>query len=126
MATTAMATPTGTSATGKNNRGKDQIHWSEGVWKALDHAVLEEMMRTRVAAKFLPPVHVERKQTNVAADVVVSPVQAALAAQQPLPSDTALFVDESFTNRIQEYWVTFRMSGAQVEEEEHAEAAMGH
>jgi hypothetical protein len=102
------------------------IHWSEGVWKALDHAVTEEMMRTRVAAKFLPPVHVEKKQTNVAADVVVSPGQAALVARAAPPADPALFVDEALTNRIQEYWVTFRMSVAQVEEEEHAEALMGH
>jgi hypothetical protein len=129
MATTAMATPTSTA--GKNNRGKDQIHWSEEVWKTLDHAVLEEMMRTRVVAKFLPHVRVERKQTNAAADVVVSPIQQALAALAvgaalQLPQDTALYVDESLTRRIQEYWVTFKMSVAQVEEEEHAEAAMGH
>jgi len=118
--------PTAIPATAKSNRGKDQIHWSDEVWKALDQAVLEEMMRTRVAAKFLPHVHVETKQTNVAADVVISPVQAALAANQSPPADTALFVDESFTRRVQEYWVTFRMSVAQVEEEEHAVAAMGY
>src|SRR5262249_8144431 len=88
--------------------------------------VMEEMMRTRVAAKFLPHVHVDRKQTNVAADVVISPIQQAIAANKPPPADSALFVDEAFTRRIQEYWATFRMSVAQVEEEEHAEAAMDH
>jgi hypothetical protein len=122
-----MATPTMTVVamppTGKNNRGKDLVQWSDGVWTALDHAVMEEMRRTRVAAKFLPHVHVEKKQTNVAADVVISPVQAALAAGKAPPTDVALFVDESQTERIQEYWVTFKMSVAQVEEEEHAEAA---
>src|SRR5215467_13140315 len=123
MATPTM-TPVAMPPTGKNNRGKDQIAWTDGVWKALDHAVMEEMRRTRVVAKFLPHVHVEKKQTNVAADVVISPAQAALAAGQTPPPDTALFVDESLTNRIQEYWTTFRMSVAQVEEEEHAEAAM--
>jgi uncharacterized linocin/CFP29 family protein len=128
MATPAVA-PTGAAPTTTNqggSRGKHQIHWSEGVWKALDHAVIEEMRRTRVAAKFLPHVHVEKKQTNVAADVVISPGQAALLAKGAPPADPALFVDESQTNRVQEYWVTFRMSPAQVEEEEHTEALMGH
>ena len=118
------ATPTTTNQSG--SRGKHQIHWSEGVWKALDHAVMEEMRRTRVAAKFLPHAHVEKKQTNVAADVVISPGQAALLVKALPPADPALFVDESQQNRIQEYWVTFRMSVAQVEEEEHAEALMRH
>src|SRR5262249_41434256 len=105
MATT-MTPPTSTS-----NRGKDQIHWSEGVWKALDHAVMEEMMRTRVAAKFLSHVHVDKKQTTVAADVVTVPSPPGGGAGAPF--DPALSVDESATNRIQEYWVQFRMSVAQ-------------
>jgi uncharacterized linocin/CFP29 family protein len=104
------------SSTSKNNRGKDQIHWSEGVWKALDIAVLHEMMRTRVAAKFLPTVHVDKKQTTVPSDVVVVPVVAARG------DDAALSIDEAATNRIQEYWMQFRMSVAQVEKEEHEEA----
>jgi hypothetical protein len=120
--TTAPAT----SVIIKSNRGKDQISWSDEVWRALDHAVMEEMHRTRVAAKFLPHVQVDKKQTNVAADVVISPGQAALLAGQPAPADPALFVDESQTDRVQEYWVTFRMSVAQVDEEEHADALMGH
>jgi len=118
-ATTPVAMP----PAGKSNRGKDLVPWSDGVWTALDHAVMEEMRRTRVAAKFLPHVHVEKKQTNISADVVVSPVKSAPTATQTTSTDTAFFVDESLTNRIQEYWVTFRMSVAQVEEEEHAEAA---
>src|SRR6516164_2522853 len=105
---TRMATPTMTPVamppTGKSNRGKDLVPWSDGVWTALDHAVMDEMRRTRVAAKFLPHVHVEKKQTNVPADVVVSPVKSALTATTLV--DTAFFVDESLTNRIQEYWVT--------------------
>src|SRR5215472_12822177 len=89
-ATTPVAMP----PAGKSNRGKDLVPWSDGVWTALDHAVMEEMRRTRVAAKFLPHVHVEKKQTNISADVVVSPVQAALATGQTPPADAALFVDE--------------------------------
>jgi hypothetical protein len=130
MATPAMA-PSGTmAATPPNNtggRGKHQINWSEHVWQALDHAVREEMLRTRVAAKFLPHAHVEKKQTNVASDIVnvptVAPVALVAGGAAP-PFDPALSVDESQTTRVQEYWVTFKMSVAQVEAEEHAEALM--
>jgi len=113
---TAATSPTAMSSNSKNNRGKDQIHWSEGVWKALDIAVLHEMMRTRVAAKFLPTVHVDKKQTTVPSDVVLVPVVAARG------DDAALSIDEADTNRIQEYWMQFRMSVAQVDKEEHEEA----
>jgi hypothetical protein len=130
MATPVVA-PSGALPTTTGGRGKNQIHWSEGVWKALDHAVTEEMMRTRVAAKFLPHVHVDKKQTTVASDIVNVPTVAGapgvvVGRPAPPPFDPALNVDESATNRIQEYWVQFRMSVAQVEAEEHEEAAMGH
>src|SRR5215472_3011050 len=131
MATPAVAAPVHPTTPSTTNhaggRGKHQIHWSEGVWKALDHAVLEEMRRTRVAAKFLPHVHVEKKQTNVASDIVIVPgLNSPITSPPTIPFDSALSVDESQTTRIQEYWVTFKMSVAQVEEEEHAEGAMGH
>jgi hypothetical protein len=121
MATTAM-TPAETPTTSKASRGKDQIHWSEGVWKALDHAVMEEMMRTRVAAKFLPHVHVDKKQTTVAQDVVIVP--GTPGAPAVVGGDVALSVDEAATFRIQEYWTTFKLSVAQVEAEEHQEMAL--
>jgi hypothetical protein len=108
----------------RNNRGKDQIHWSEGVWKALDCAVMEEMRRTRVAAKFLPHVYVDRKTTTVPSDIVNVP--GTPGAPPVTGNDFALSVDESRTDRIQEYWTTFKLSVAQVEEEEHEEMAMGH
>src|SRR5262245_44395197 len=117
------AAVTGTSMTAttkRSNRGKDQIHWSAHEWNALDAAVREEMMRTRVAAKFLPHVYVNKKQTTVAADVVNVP-SAAVALRAGVPFDPSLNVDESATNRIQEYWVQFRMSVAQIEAEEHEE-----
>jgi hypothetical protein len=79
------------------------------------------MMRTRVAAKFLPHAHVPMKQTNINSDVVNTPQPVA-----GTPFDSALSIDESQTSRIQEYWATFKMSVAQVEEEEHVEATMGH
>jgi hypothetical protein len=86
---------------------------------------MEEMMRTRVAAKFLPHVHVDRKQTTVASDVVIVPLVTP-ATRNGAPFDPSLSVDESATNRIQEYWTTFRLSVAQVEAEEHEEMAMSH
>jgi hypothetical protein len=115
-----MATPSMTSTaippTNGTNRGKDQIQWSPGVWNTLDQAVTQEMMRTRVAAKFLPPVHVEKKQTTVASDIVIPPVNPAV--------DPSLSIDEAATNRIQEYSVQFRMSVAQIETEEQNEVAL--
>lgn len=126
MTTPAIA-PAAPSAT-RSSRGKDQIHWSEGVWHALDQAVMEEMMRTRVAAKFLPQVHVDRKQTTVASDVVIVPqaTDAILKAiATGVPFDTALSVNESQNNRVQEYWTTFKLSVAQVETEEHEEMLLG-
>jgi hypothetical protein len=121
MATPAVG-PAGTSAT-KSSRGKDQIQWSDDVWKGLDTAVTEEMMRTRVAAKFLPQVHVPKKRTNVESDVVVVPSVATVRGLATA-YDPTLSVDESKTTRIQEYWTTFRLSVAQVEAEGHEEGMM--
>jgi len=116
VATPAMG-PAGTPAT-KGTRGKDQIQWSDDVWKSLDEAVTEEMVRTRVAAKFLPQVHVPKKRTTVDADVVIVPGTPGAPPVTPAnPFDAALSIDESQTNRIQEYWTTFRLSVAQVEAE---------
>jgi hypothetical protein len=118
-----MATPAMSSASvsaggaGKSNRGKDQIQWSDEVWQALDQAVTDEVMRTRTAAKFLPLVYVEKKRTTIESDVVIVPAPGA--------TDQALSVDETETNRIQEYFTTFRLSVAQVEAEEHMEMQAG-
>jgi hypothetical protein len=121
-----MATPAAASAAmsvAKTNRGKDQIHWSEGVWKTLDQAVREEMMRTRVAAKFLPHVHVDKCQPTVASDIVIVPKQTTEGATS---LDSALSVDESAVSRIQEYWTTFKLSVAQMEAEEQTEMALNN
>jgi hypothetical protein len=125
MATAAMPMPAATTATGKSNRGKDQIQWSDDVWKALDQAVTDEMMRTRQVAKFLPLVYVEKKRTTVESDVVVIPPPPTAAQEAAnVPFDASLSVDETQTNRIEEYFTTFRLSVAQVEAEEHQEAQM--
>ena len=123
-----MATPpvssASTNATSKGNRGKHQIQWSADVWKALDEAVTAEMMRTRVAARILPQVHVPKKRTSVESDIVIVPIQDPVQQKLSIPFDAALSVEESKTTRIQEYWTTFVLSVAQVEaegdEETHA------
>jgi hypothetical protein len=113
MATT-MTTPTAMMATGKSNRGKDLVPWSDEVWRTLDHVLMEEMMRTRVVAKFLPHVHVDSKQTTVLSDVTIDGT----------PDDPALSIDEAQTTRINEFFVQWKLSGPQVEQEEHEEMAM--
>jgi hypothetical protein len=99
------------------SHGRDKIDWSPEVWKRIDAAVKEEIVRSRVAAKFLPTVHVPAKAMTVPADVVSS--ATAADAGQP-----ALAVDETATNRIFEYWVEFSLTPAQMEEE--AAAAHAH
>ena len=110
--------PPATSTMIKSGRGKDRVQWSDEVWKALDQAVVEEMTRTRVGAKFLPLIRVPRDQRTVEADVVVVPQTASAAGRAGITFDPAISVDESQTIRIQEYWIAFRLSAAQVEAEE--------
>src|SRR5262245_28362066 len=98
------------------NRGKDQIGWSDDIWTRIDAAVTDEMLRTRVVAKFLPLVHVQKKDTTVPSDVVVRP-----KANDP---DQALSVDEAQTSRINEFWVEFRLTPTQEEHERTEEIAM--
>jgi hypothetical protein len=100
------------------SHGRDKIDWSPEVWKRIDAAVKEEIVRSRVAAKFLPTCHVAAKAMTVPADVV-SPTSAAEGGT------TALAVDETATTRIFEYWVEFSLTPAQMEEEAAA-AHSGH
>jgi hypothetical protein len=98
-----MAMPT----TGKNNRGRQLVPWTDEVWNSLDNILMAEMMRTRVAAKFLPHVYVDRMQTNVHSDVVI----------QGTPDDAALSIDEARTTRINEFFVQWKLTPPQVEQE---------
>lgn len=104
--------------TTKNSRGKEHLQWSPAVWQALDHSLMKEMLATRVLSKFVPQFHVEGKEKSVVADVVTVPAAGA--------ADPALFIDESDTTRIQEYFATFRLSKAQVETEEQEEMSLSH
>src|SRR5207244_2818141 len=116
----AMATATTAFKAPTKNRGKDQIHWTEDVWKRIDAAVTDEMVRTRVAAKFLPLVHVAGKETIVDSDIVrFSQLQTVGDS-----SNQTLSVDESQVNRINEFWVEFLLTPTQEEKERSDELAM--
>jgi hypothetical protein len=100
------------------SHGRDKIDWSPEVWKRIDAAVKEEIVRSRVAAKFLPTCHVAAKAMTAPADVVNATSNAE-------GGTTALAVDETATTRIFEYWVEFSLTPAQMEEEAAA-AHAGH
>ncbi len=123
--------PTHTAA-GKKH-GHDKIDWAPEVWAHLNAAVRHEMARARVAAKFLPLVHVEAKTLTVPADSVAlevvpggtpNPTTADLNGANNAPE--ALFVDEGAIVRINEYWVEFILTPAQVEHEATLTAHSGH
>jgi hypothetical protein len=98
----------------------DKIGWSDEVWQRIHAEVHHELTRARVAAKFLPTLHVPAKTLSVQADVV------------SLPSDPANFapgamtVDEGLTLRINEFWTEFVMTPAQVAHEAAVEATTAH
>jgi uncharacterized linocin/CFP29 family protein len=112
-----------------SHHGRDKIDWSPEVWRRIDAAVREEITRSRVGAKFLPTVHVSAKTTTVPSDTIVHPPLVALAvvagggvavaAAGSAGPPGVLFVDETATTRINEVWVDFSLTAAQVEEEAH-------
>ncbi len=108
MDDTSATVGTSSAKGGKPKRGKDQLPWSDEVWESVDQAVHDEIMRSRMASKFLPQVYVHKKKVNVDSDAVVLPTS---------PTDQALSVDETQTTRIQEYWIQFKLSPAQMEAE---------
>ena len=113
----------GNSTPSKPGRGKDQIPWSDDVWNLIDNAVVEEITRSRMGAKFLPQVHVHKKRTTVDSDVVVLPSTSSTSGQ---PADPSLSVDETTTTRVQEYSVQFRLSPAQMEAEGHYDTELNN
>jgi uncharacterized linocin/CFP29 family protein len=105
--------------------GRDKIDWPPEVWHRIDAAVREEITRSRVAAKFLPVVHVPPKSTTVPADIVYNPLNLPPGAVPPGISG-ALYVDETLTNKVNEVWVELALTSAQVEEEAAALHAAHH
>jgi hypothetical protein len=97
-----------------------RVGWSEEVWERIHAEVHHELTRARVAAKFLPTVHVYAKTLSVPADVVTLPGAQANFAPG------AMTIDEGVTLRINEFWTEFVMTPAQVAHEGAEEAAMGH
>jgi len=124
---TAATGPAATSATGKSNRGKDQLNWPADRWTAVDAAVTEEMARTRVAAKFLKVVHVPKNLKTVPADVVVTPTSSTpVAGAAGSPFDPALSVSETVTVMVQQPSVEYYLTSAQNDDEASEEVAMSH
>jgi hypothetical protein len=102
-------TAEGTPPTSRPTRGKDQLNWGDAVWKMIDDAVNEQIIQSRMAAKFLPSVYVHKKRTTIDSDVVVYP-DASSANQW-------LTVEESDSLRIQQFNTQVSLSRAQVEAE---------
>jgi uncharacterized linocin/CFP29 family protein len=103
-----------------NNLGRDKVHWSEDVWDRIDMAVHDEVMRTRVGAKFLPIRPVPPKTTTVPSDFVTIP-----SADAGVDAET-LTVDEGATTRLIEIWVEFALTPQQVEHETGDVSELGH
>src|SRR5262245_38596784 len=99
-----------------HNMGRDKVHWSQEVWDRIDKAVHDEVMRTRVGQRFLPLRPVIPRTTSVPFDSITLPTEAA-------PS---LSVDEGATTRLNEYWVEFSLTPAQVEHETGNIMELGH
>jgi uncharacterized linocin/CFP29 family protein len=108
-----------------NMHGRDKLPWSPEVWKRLDAAVHEEMTRARVAARFLPAVHVQGKTLTAPSEIVVTPTGQQKSGSGASEAG-ALSVDEGDTTRINEFWVEFTLTPAQVEHEAAEESAMAH
>src|SRR5204863_8244662 len=96
-------------------------------------AVNDEMTRTRVAAKFMPTVHVRPKEMTAPTDRVLYPpapaaAPAAAVAGRNVQFTNALSVNEGDTLRINDFFVEFAMTQRQVDDEANPERAMmnGH
>ena len=74
-----------------NNLGRDKVHWTKDIWDRIDKAVYDEMMRTRVAAQFLPIRRVLPRTTSVPTDSIT-----------PTSQSPTLSVDEGLTTRLNE------------------------
>jgi len=85
------------------------VSWSKEVWDAIDRHVHDEVMRTRVGAKFLPHREVDPKATNVPSDTITF---------QGLQGETTqtLVIDEGATIPINEIWTEFALTPQQVHE----------
>jgi uncharacterized linocin/CFP29 family protein len=117
MAATIAPIPAGvTPVTVTTNQGRDKVHWSQDVWDRIDRAVHDEVMRTRVAAQFLPIHLVIPRTTSVPSDIITPPDATT----------QTLTVDEGATTRLNEYWVEFALTPQQVDHETGDISELGH
>jgi uncharacterized linocin/CFP29 family protein len=108
--------PLAASTPSATNNGRDKIHWTQDIWDRIDKAVHDEMMRTRLAQKFIPLRPVLPRTTSVPFDSITAPTLAA-------PTFT---VDEGATTRLNEYWVEFSLTPQQVDHESGDLMELGH
>lgn len=99
-----------------NNFGRDKVHWTPDIWDRIDKAVHDEVMRTRVAQKFLPIRPVISRTTSVPTDAITPPTKEA----------PTLIVDEGLTTRLNEFWVEFALTPQQVDHETGDIMELGH
>jgi uncharacterized linocin/CFP29 family protein len=99
-----------------NNFGRDKVHWTTDIWDRVDKAVHDEVMRTRVAQKFLPIRPVISRTTSVPTDAITPPTKEA----------PTLIVDEGLTTRLNEFWVEFALTPQQVDHETGNIMELGH
>lgn len=113
--------PASNTASNGNNtsihqKGRAKISvWGNDVWQRIDHAVDQEVKRTRIGKRFLKTTAVPSKTTSVPTDSYV------VSAANPV-----LSVDEGTTTSICEYYVEFEMTPQQVDQEEGDFKTLGH
>lgn len=94
--------------------GRESVPWPKEVWEAIDRHVHDEVMRTRVGAKFLPHRKVDPKTTSIPSDIISFPI---------LPGETTqtLVIDQGATIRLNEIWTEFALTTQQVHETAEAD-----
>jgi len=102
-----------------HQKGRGKIPWSKDVWDRIDQAVMTEIKRTRICARFLPVRMVPPKTTSVPTDSYQASVAGAGVG-------SILNVDEGATLRLNEYYVEFEMTPQQVDQEEGDFKQLGH
>jgi len=83
--------------------GREQVDWSDGVWKALDDAVHDEFHRTAVGLKFIPFHGQLEDATTIPADVI---------------DLTKMTVDETKVTALVELGIDFGLTRQQTASEE--------
>jgi uncharacterized linocin/CFP29 family protein len=113
----APATGTNGAIPSLHEKGRTKLPWSKEVWERIDHAVRQEVKRTRICGRFLPNRPVPPKTTSVPSD-----------QYQVGNGDYAGIygVDEGATTRLCEYYVEFLLTPQQVDQEEGDYKELGH